>query len=164
MRTIPIEPIATDAFAPFGDLLVAPALGPRQDRAAAIENGRAGVPLNVALVRSEPSSGLMPLTRMERHPHSSQAFLPLAVGSYLVVVAPDRDGRPDEAALRAFRVPGHAGINYRAGAWHAHMMTATEPGTFAMLVHEDGTEADCVFAAIAPVTLAPPDETAGPRT
>lgn len=155
MRIIPIEPLDERAFSAFGSLLVAPDDGPRQDRATPIENLRARASANLALVRSEPFAGLMPLTRMERHPHSSQAFLPLAVGSYLVVVAPDRDGRPDEAAIRAFRVPGRAGINYRAGAWHAHLMTTSAPGTFAMLVHEDGTAEDCVFAPIAPVTVGP---------
>ncbi|MCF4128504.1 ureidoglycolate lyase [Methylobacterium sp. SyP6R] len=151
MRTLPIEPITAEAFAPYGTLLVGPAAGPRQDRAAEIENGRPGVPLNLALVRSEPFAGTMPLRRLERHPHSAQAFLPLAVGEYLVVVAPDADGRPDEAGLRAFRVPGDTWIVYRSGAWHAHMTTLSAPGTFAMLVHEDGSAEDCVFASIAPV-------------
>ncbi|TXN79370.1 ureidoglycolate lyase [Methylobacterium sp. WL8] len=155
MRTIPIEPVDEAALRPFADLLVAPDSGPRQDHASPIENFRVGVAANLALIRSEPFAGLMPLTRLERHPHSSQAFLPLAVEAYLVVVAPDRDGRPDESAIRAFRVPGHAGVNYRAGAWHAHLTTLSTPGTFAMLVHEDGTREDCVFAAIGPVTLGP---------
>lgn len=153
MRTIPIEPMDEAAFSAFGTLLVAPRKGPRQDHATPIETLRTGVGANLALIRSEPFPGLMPLTRLERHPHSSQAFLPLAVEAYLVVVAPDRDGRPDESAIRAFRVPGAAGINYRTGAWHAHLMTVAESGTFAMLVHEDGTAEDCVFAEIAPVML-----------
>ncbi|MET7245536.1 ureidoglycolate lyase [Methylobacterium sp. EM32] len=154
MRTLPIEPITAEAFAPYGTLLVGPAAGPRQDRAAEIENGRPGVPLNLALIRSEPFAGSMPLRRLERHPHSAQSFLPLAVGAYLVVVAPDAGGRPDEAALRAFQVPGDTGIVYRSGAWHAHMTTLSAPGTFAMLVHEDGSAEDCVFAPIDPVELA----------
>ncbi|UHC15582.1 ureidoglycolate lyase [Methylobacterium currus] len=151
MRTLPIEPITADAFAPFGTLLVGPAAGPRQDRAAEIENGRPAAALNLALIRSEPFADTMPLRRLERHPHSAQGFLPLAVGDYLVVVAPDECGRPDEAALRAFRVPGDTGIVYRSGAWHAHMTTLSGPGTFAMLVHEDGSAEDCVFAPIASV-------------
>ncbi len=151
MRTLPIEPITAEAFAPFGTLLVGPAAGPRQDRAAEIENGRPGAALNLALIRSEPFADTMPLRRLERHPHSAQGFLPLAVGDYLVVVAPDDGGRPDEAALRAFRVPGDTGIVYRSGVWHAHMTTLSGPGTFAMLVHEDGSAEDCVFAPITPV-------------
>ncbi|AWN45371.1 ureidoglycolate hydrolase [Methylobacterium terrae] len=152
MRTLPIAPITAEAFAPYGTLLVGPSAGPRQDRAAEIDNGRPGVALNLALVRSEPFAATMPLRRLERHPHSAQAFLPLAAGDYLVVVAPDTGGRPDEAALRAFRVPAGTGIVYRRGAWHAHMTTMAAPGTFAMLVHEDGSPEDCVFAPISPVT------------
>ncbi|NEU13668.1 ureidoglycolate hydrolase [Methylobacterium sp. BTF04] len=154
-RRLTIRPIDPVAFAPFGTLLDAPAVPPRQDRATALENGRPGAAANLALIHSEPWAGLMPLGRLERHPHSSQAFLPLAVDAYVVVVAPDRDGRPDETALYAFRVPGHVGINYRTNAWHAHMMTWAHPGTFAMLAHEDGSAGDCVFAAIAPVQLDP---------
>ncbi|KTS25098.1 hypothetical protein NS228_13030 [Methylobacterium indicum] len=157
MRTLPIAPITAEAFAPYGTLLVGPAAGPRQDRAAEIENGRPGVPLNLALIRSEPFAATMPLRRLERHPRSAQAFLPLAVGDYLVVVAPDAGDRPDEAGLCAFRVPGGTGIVYRSGAWHAHMTTLAAPGTFAMLVHEDGGPEDCVFAPIEPVSVDLPE-------
>ena len=73
MRSIPVAEITAEAFAPYGDLLNAPATPPRQDRAARIENRRDGVGANLALVESEPFSGLMPLRRLERHPHSSQA-------------------------------------------------------------------------------------------
>ncbi|MHB2206890.1 ureidoglycolate lyase [Methylobacterium sp. CM6257] len=153
MRTLSLEEITSEAFAPFGDVLRRPVKPPRQDNAGLIVNDRPGIGLNLALVRSEPAAGLLPLRRLERHPHSSQAFLPLAVEAYLVVVAPDRGGAPDERALRAFRVPGSVGINYRAGVWHAHMMTLETPGTFAMLVHEDGSADDCIFAFIAPVSV-----------
>lgn len=153
---IPIRPISAPDFAPFGSLLERPEPEPRQDHAALIENGRPGVALNLALIRSEPFAAVMPLLRLEMHPVSSQTFMPLAVGGYVVVVAEDRDGRPDPATLAAFAVPGHVGIHYRAGAWHAHMMTREHPGTFAMLVYEDGSETDCVFASIPPVTLVEP--------
>lgn len=153
MRRVRLVPITQAAFAPYGELLPAPATAPRRDGAAAIVNGRGGAAANLALVRGEPFAGLMPLRRLERHAHSSQTFLPLAVDAYVVVLAPDRDGLPDEGAIVAYRVPGTTGLNYRPGAWHAHMMTLAAPGTFAMLVHEDGTDADCTFAAIAPVLV-----------
>lgn len=155
MRRIAIAPLEAALFAPFGSLLEAPDPGPRQDRAAALESTRPGAPANLALIRSEPYPAAMPLARLERHPHSVQVFLPLCVESYVVVVAPDAGGRPDEAGLLAFRVPGTVGLCYRRNAWHAHMMTLRESGIFAMLVHEDGGAEDCVFAGIAPVTLAP---------
>ncbi|WP_187278324.1 ureidoglycolate lyase [Methylobacterium sp. WL64] len=155
MRTLILSDITAEAFAPYGEILDDPATPPRQDQAGQMQNTRKAARANLALVRSEPISGLMPLRRLERHLHSNQAFLPLSVDSYAVIVAPDRDGRPDESGILGFRVPGHVGINYRAGAWHAHMMTLDEPGRFAMLVHEDGTEADCSFATIAPMTISP---------
>ena len=157
MRRITIEPVDADRFAPFGSLLEAPLPGPRQDHAARLENTRPDAAANLALIRSEPFRSAMPLRRLERHPHSTQAFLPLSIAGYVVVVAPDAGGRPDEAAMRAFRVPGTTGIVYRRAAWHAHMMTLDAPGIFAMLVHEDGSAQDCVFAEIAAVALA--DET-----
>lgn len=155
MRTVPLTDITAAAFAPYGDVLDAPAIPPRQDHAAPMQNTRPAARANLALIHSDPMAALMPLRRLERHPHSNQAFLPLSVGAYIVVVAPDRDGSPDEARIQAFRVPGRIGINYRAGSWHAHMMTLATPGIFAMLVHEDGTEADCSFAPIEPLTIAP---------
>ena len=150
---IPIRPISAPDFAPFGSLLERPEQTPRQDRAALIENGRPGVAPNLALIRSEPFAAVMPLLRLEMHPVSSQTFMPLSVEGYVVVVAEDRDGRPDPDTMRAFAVPGHVGVHYRAGAWHAHMMTREHPGTFAMLVYEDGSVADCVFAPIPDTVL-----------
>jgi ureidoglycolate lyase len=154
MRTVMVSEITSEAFAPYGDVLAAPVTNPRQDHAGQIQNTRPAARANLALVRSDPFDGLTPLCRLEQHRSSNQAFLPLSVEAYLVVVAPDRDGSPVEDRIQAFRVPGHMGINYRAGAWHAHMMALREPGVFAMLVHEDGTKADCTFAPIAPVTIA----------
>ncbi|MCJ2123291.1 ureidoglycolate lyase [Methylobacterium sp. J-077] len=157
MRTITLSAITAEAFAPYGEVLDTPASPPRQDQAGQIQNTRPTARANLALIQSDPMDRLMPLHRLERHPHSSQAFVPLSVAAYVVVVAPDRDGSPDEEGIRAFQVPGQVGINYRAGAWHAHMMTLQAPGVFAMLVHEDGTDADCSFAPIEPLTVAFPE-------
>ena len=150
---IPIRPVTAADFAPFGTLLDTPEPAPRQDRAALVQSGRPGLDPNLALIRSEPFATVMPLRRLEMHPFSTQTFLPLSVADYVVVVAHDRDGAPDPSTLAAFAVPGHVGIHYRAGAWHAHMMTRESPGTFAMLVYEDGSEADCVFAPIPDAVL-----------
>ncbi|MGH1572643.1 ureidoglycolate lyase [Methylobacterium sp. P31] len=56
--------------------------------------------------------------------------------------------------MRAFEAPGHGGINYRVGVWHAYMMTLTTPAIFAMPVHDGGSAADCMFADIASVSIA----------
>jgi ureidoglycolate lyase len=153
VRKVTTVPITAAAFAPFGDVLHAPSPPPRQDHAGLMINGRRDARANCAVIRSEPYDPGKPLQRLECHPHSNQLFVPLSVGRYLVVVAPDRDGRPDEDGLLAYDVGGDTGINYHPGIWHAHMTTLDRPGTFAMLVHEDGTAQDCLFAPITDVTL-----------
>ena len=83
---------------------------------------------------------------MERHVHSSQAFVPLDCASYLVMVAPHGDGgMPDLEKVRAFRVPGDTGINYKADTWHHPLSPLERTGRFAILTFVDGTAADEQF-------------------
>ena len=62
-------------------------------------------------------------------------------------------GRPALETLRAFRVGGRTGVNYNRGTWHHGMTTIGESGTFAMLVHEDGTAGDCQFVEVDPIIV-----------
>ena len=58
---------------------------------------------------------------------------------YLVMVAPHGpDGLPDVAGLRAFRVPGDTGINYRADTWHHPLSALERAGRFVVLTFVDG--------------------------
>ena len=83
---------------------------------------------------------------MERHVHSSQAFTPLDCASYLVMVAPHGDGgMPDLEKIRAFRVPGDTGINYKADTWHHPLSPLERIGRFAILTFVDGTASDEQF-------------------
>ncbi|KAI1814160.1 ureidoglycolate hydrolase [Poronia punctata] len=80
---------------------------------------------------------------LERHPFTSQTFIPLAGGKYLVVVAPTSDekdedgdfpgpekgkgmgmgkGMPDLKNLKAFIANGNQAVTYKAGTWHAPMI------------------------------------------
>ncbi len=90
----------------------------------------------------------LPLTaiQMERHVHSSQAFMPVDCASYLVLVAPHgADEMPDLSKIRAFRVPGDTGINYRADTWHHPLSALERRGRFAILTFVDGTASDEQF-------------------
>lgn len=64
---------------------------------------------------------------LERHPYSSQAFMPMGgsdAPSYLVVVASAlADGTPDLDSVKAVLVRGDQGISYAANTWHAPMAT-----------------------------------------
>jgi ureidoglycolate lyase len=150
MKTLTLQPITDAAFAPFGQVLRAPAVGrPRLDLIEEMQNLRAAARLRLSV--SSVAATQLPLTieRLERHVYSSQAFLPLACQGYLVVVAPHRlDGQPDLEALRAFSVPEDHCINYRADTWH-HPFTALHgPASFAVLTFVAGAPEDDRFAPL----------------
>lgn len=153
MRTLRTEPLTAQAFAPFGQVLQTPQSGDRNmnqgtavrlDRCAALVSTRSDCPPNLAMVRSLPQAMPLKMRLLERHPCSSQAFIPLQCSRYLVIVAPTAaDGRPDWAGLRAFVATAGQGINYAAGTWH-HPFTALDtPADLAMLAWEDGSSRDC---------------------
>ena len=79
---------------------------------------------------------VFPVRILERHPFTSQSFIPMGLSlddlstSYLVIVAPslppmeDSPHRemPDLARLRAFVAHGRQAVTYGAGTWHAPMV------------------------------------------
>ena len=101
-------------------------------------------------------SGMFRVALLERHPYSSQLFIPINCRRrWLIIVAlpssePDgvncrQEGRagPDMSTLRAFMANEDQGINFAAGIWH-HPLIALESATdFACVVYEDGTRDDC---------------------
>lgn len=107
------------------------------------------------LVSSQSTSieGLFPVQILERHPYTTQTFIPLGISSeevsrvrYLVVVAPSlppspKDeglpvpqtsdplpgrGLPDLTKIRAFMANGSQAVTYGAGTWHAPMVVVGE--------------------------------------
>ena len=152
---VSLEDLTAESFAPFGQVLTAPANNTREDFAAKVENDRpASARPNLALIAASPARFPLEINCLERHAHSNQAFLPIDVPEYLVVVCgDDGHGRPDLQTLRAFRVSGRTGVNYNRGTWHHGMTTIGDRGTFAMLVHEDGTAGDCQFVDVEPFVV-----------
>ncbi|KAF9202286.1 Allantoicase [Haplosporangium sp. Z 27] len=84
---------------------------------------------------------------LERHPYSSQLFVPMGGdgnGGYVIVVAKDRlsDGKPDLGTLKAFTVKNSQGVNYKANVWHHPMIVTERPVTFLTITHESGVRKD----------------------
>ncbi|MCW6511255.1 ureidoglycolate lyase [Lichenifustis flavocetrariae] len=150
MIHLTLEPITAEAFAPFGTLMPPQPGGTgRLDLIDELVNTRESAKprLSIAAVTSKA----LPLVavEMERHVHSSQAFVPLDGAEYLIMVAPHGpDGLPDMAGLRAFRVPGDTGINYRVDTWHHPLTALGEAGRFAVLTFVDGTAGDEQFVPL----------------
>jgi len=135
IRTRPLTP---EAFAAFGDVLDTRGVPDRlinqglcgryHDRAALdFGDGCAGISLFDATPRQLP----IRLDMVERHPQGSQAFLPMTQNRFLVVVAPDQDGRPGHPI--AFLTQAGQGVNYHRGVWHGVLTPLSAPGLFAVI-------------------------------
>ncbi|MGB1023904.1 MAG: ureidoglycolate lyase [Paracoccaceae bacterium] len=133
-----IEPMTADAFAPFGDLLEAKGTpdkiinqglcGRFHDRARMdFSDGRAGISIFHAEKRDLP----LKLDLVERHPDGSQAFVPMSHQPFLVVVAEDQNGTPQN--IRAFLTEAGQAINIHRGVWHGVLTPLYDPGLFAVI-------------------------------
>ncbi|KAJ8098335.1 ureidoglycolate hydrolase [Lipomyces tetrasporus] len=93
---------------------------------------------------------------LERHPYSTQAFLPMGIPAndvaYLLIVAENAPGGlPDLKTLRAFVANGNQAVTYGPGTWHAPMVSLKEVIDFAVLIHENGVaDEDCQEVYINP--------------
>ena len=133
-----IEPMTADAFAPFGDLLEAKGMpdkminqglcGRFHDRARMdFSDGRAGISIFHAEKRDLP----LKLDLVERHPDGSQAFVPMSHQPFLVVVAEDQNGTPQN--IHAFLTEAGQAINIHRGVWHGVLTPLYDPGLFAVI-------------------------------
>jgi ureidoglycolate lyase len=150
---VKLEAISREAFAPFGEIIDAKPDMSRRNHVAPVMNLRPHATANLCVVRPPVVGFPLIIQEMERHPFSTQAFLPLSGVPYLLVVAPADEAGPDLSQLRAFQVPGDRGISYGVGVWHTGMALIGQPGGMAMLVHEDGSAEDTQVQAISAVEI-----------
>lgn len=133
-----LEPLTAATFAPFGDVLDVSGdpdkminqemCGRYHDRAEIdVTDGKAGISLFSAQARSFPIA----LDMVERHPDGSQAFIPMSLDPFVVVVAPDENGVPGKP--RAFLTEPGQGVNYHRGTWHGVLTPLHAPGLFAVV-------------------------------
>lgn len=150
MLELTAEPLAADAFAPFGDVIDA-----RMSDSFPINAGRTQRHHDLAKVEtlgdnartlinifvSQPVTLPLELTFLERHPLGSQAFMPLHQERFIVVVAPPGETiNPED--VRAFVTDGRQGVNYHAGTWHAIQSVLDREGEF-LVVDRGGDGNNC---------------------
>ena len=155
------RPLTQSDYARYGNVLssargdvpvVAANLGTAQkrNRLAPLINQRPGAEANLSVFRCRPVvERPIPLRLLEKHPHSTQLFVPMNAQRYLVVVAEAAAGDdvPDLTTLAAFVAEGAQAITYHPGIWHHPMIALDEAIDFVCLVFDDGTAGDCVEAS-----------------
>jgi len=137
--TITARPLTAHDFAPYGDVLEAMGqpdkiinqgfCGRWHDRADLDfgKGGRAGI----SIFKAEPRAFPYIFDLLERHPEGSQAFVPMSMTEWLVIVATDQGDAPGQ--IEAFiAAPGQA-INLHRGTWHGVLTPLHAPGLFAVI-------------------------------
>ena len=157
MREIPLAPqlLTAEAFAPFGQVIEGVGDEPEQ-----INDGNTKKWADLARVDTadgqgrtavslfEGSAVRLPLRveGLERHPLSSQAFIPLHEEPFVVIVAKAGDA-PKHGEVRAFITNGKQGVNYHKGTWH-HYLIAPVDGARFLIIDRMGPGANCDFCTL----------------
>jgi ureidoglycolate lyase len=152
-----VELLAAEPFAPFGEVLAVPPGAGRTYFDRALSNLRPSARPSLSLSRKEDLSSLPLVARqMERHEFSSQSFVPIEVGRWLVLVAPHSEvGGPDMRRARAFLAGPRQGVTYGANVWHHPLAIFDRPAAFAVYMWLEGGKGDEEFFALpAAVTIA----------
>ncbi len=148
LQTLTPKPLTSENFSAFGDVIETSA----KANSFAINDGftqryhdLAKVDVNdndghaiISIFRSTPLVQPIAIKMMERHPHGSQAFVPMGENSYLVVVAPA--GEFDHSKIEVFIANSNQGVNYHKGTWHHFCLALGSDSDF--LVIDRGGEGD----------------------
>ena len=145
-RSLALQPLTRDAFAPFGDVIEAAGAETMtinegttirfHDLAAVDTSTDGGRPL-INIFRGQPRPQPIEIRMMEHHPLGSQAFMPLIASDYLGVgAAPAARVGPDD--LAAFRAGAGQGVNYHAGVWH-HPLLVLRPDHDFLVIDRGGS-------------------------
>jgi ureidoglycolate lyase len=127
VKTVRIEPVTRESFAPFGTLLSPDGVEKLQRHVyeGKIESYRPGSfesDRPVEWVVSRLGVRSYTVVYMERHFMLTQTFIPLG-GNPIIMVVAQPDARlendiPAADEIHAFMVPGNAAVNIHRGTWH----------------------------------------------
>jgi ureidoglycolate lyase len=149
-KQITPKALTPENFAPFGDVIevndnaknfsINDGFTQRYHDLAEVdvtqENGRT----LINIFRSTPLDQPVSIKMMERHPLSSQAFIPMGQQPFLVVVAPK--GELDISKIEVFLASSNQGVNYHKGTWHHYCLALHQISDF-IVVDRGGVGNNC---------------------
>ena len=121
-------------FAAYGDLISSDDIKPmdinagyakRFDNLANINTSKDGGKTIVSIFSALKRTFPMKIDMMEKHPLSSQAFIPMKEITFLSFVAPPGES-PDVNKIQSFIIPPKTGINYKPGIWHFPLISTED--------------------------------------
>lgn len=139
MTILRAQHLTPAAFAPFGrvaaagngpERLVNDGTARRYDPPGCLDHLPPASRPVLAVYRSRPRQAPVEVPLLERHPHSSQTFVPLGGARWLVVVA------RDPAAPAAFLASGGQAVTYARGVWHSPLIALDRTAELVMLMWE----------------------------
>ena len=151
MRTIVARPLTAAAFAAYGEVLDPPREPGRSYIEAALANHRPTAKPSLSMVLVPPIASLpLRAVQMERHEFSSQSFVPLDAGRFLVIVAPkDAGGGPNAGRSEAFVTAPGQGVTYGADVWHHPLSVIGAPMRLAIFMWLERSATDEEFVQLA---------------
>lgn len=149
-----VQPLTAEAFSPFGELFTAPDTPQRGAAVSNIENRRHNAKPTLSMTCDAPVVLPVEISKLESHPYSSQAFLPIDLSRFLIVVAPSSvDGTPILEEARAFIGNRMQAFNYNVNVWHCGFMGLDQLTRYAVLIWRTGSEDEVFFDLPSPITI-----------
>jgi Ureidoglycolate hydrolase len=157
MRLILLRRLSAEAFASFGHVARAGDGLTKTLRDGAVTLSRSeaifrhskeAVDFTIDFYEVRAEGGKLAVRMAENHPNSSQAFIPMRVERYLVVVWPERPGPGVEP--QTFFGTGDDVVVYNRGVWHHGIVALDSDALFASAMWRTRGGVDVEFAAIDP--------------
>ncbi len=150
--SLKLEPLTSQAFEPFGDVIETDNVKHFSINAGTIERYHDLAKVDVgtdsggrAIISMACSNELTELPAqvpvVERHPLGSQAFIPMSDSPLFLVVAEPSE-TVDAKKFHAFVSNGRQGINYRPGVWHMPLI-ALKTGLKFLVIDRAGPGDNC---------------------
>jgi ureidoglycolate lyase len=153
MARVPVQALTRESFRPYGDVVevgdsrhytINQGWAERYADMATLDLLADGGAPNVGIVRAKARPFPLQVKLMERHPKSTQLFIPLVARPFLVLVAPPGD-RPEN--IIAFKTLAGQGINYGRSVWH-HPLIALDQSTDFLVVDRHAKDENCDEVAL----------------
>jgi ureidoglycolate hydrolase len=148
LRLVCLASVDDGRFAPFGANFATTPVPNRVPVPLRFDGEATDGESTITVIRVPAAASVGSIQRVERHPLSVQAFIPLGGQPLVVLVAPAGapPAHPDQ--LTAFRIPAGHGVAYRTGIWHAGLMGADDDTFAATFVRRMEDASDTEFALL----------------